>query len=151
MQILHTPTARCITNTCLIVGISARAISPNTEGLIGTSRHAGIPNVSWVNSSLIISIYSLTKASSRGKKICPTPKIFAKVKPLSAATARKKLSGICKERPQPSPVLPSAKIAPRCCIRDKPKIPLRTTLWLCTPSILAIKPNPQFSRSNELL
>ena len=42
------------TKTCLIKGISANAISPNTLGLVGTSRQAATPKVSRVNSSLMI-------------------------------------------------------------------------------------------------
>ncbi len=45
----------------------------------------------------------------------------------------------CNSKPQPSPVLPSARIAPRCCIRASACMAVRTTLWLGSPSMWSVE------------
>ena len=59
-----------------------------------------------------------------------------------------RLTGFCSSRPQPSPVLPSAEMPPRCCMRAKADIARRTSLWLASPSMWANRPKPQLSLSS---
>ena len=70
-------------------------------------------------------------------------------KPAAAAAARKNSSGIFSSRPQPSPVRPSASTAPRCVSRSSAPTAVHTRSWLASPSICAIRPKPQLSRSNS--
>jgi hypothetical protein len=65
----------------------------------------------------------------------------------SRAIARKNAFGLLMSKPQPSPVLPSVAMAPRCVRRFKELMAVCTTQWLGWSSRLAIKPNPQESRS----
>ena len=54
---------------------------------------------------------------------------------------------VFSSRPQPSPVLPSAAMAPRCVRRLSEVIAVCTSQWLGASSRLAIRPKPQLSRS----
>ena len=56
-------------------------------------------------------------AASRLRNTMPAANSGASLMPASFATARRNLSGFFSSRPQPSPVLPSAAIAPRCVRR----------------------------------
>ena len=67
--------------------------------------------------------------------------------PHSAATARRNPSGRFSSSPQPSPVLPSAAMAPRWVRRFSEVMAVRTSQWLGASSRLAISPKPQLSRS----
>ena len=67
----------------------------------------------------------------------------------SAATARRNFSGFFSSRPQPSPVLPSAAIAPRWVRRLSEVMAVWTSQWLGWSSRLAIRPKPQLSRSYD--
>jgi hypothetical protein len=69
--------------------------------------------------------------------------------PISAARARRKTSGFFISRPQPSPVLPSAAMAPRWVMRRSAPIAVDTSQWLGLSSMWAMRPKPQESRSKD--
>jgi oligopeptidase B len=59
--------------------------------------------------------------------------------------------GFLSSRPQPSPVLPSAAMAPRCVSRFSELMAVCTTQWLGWSSRLAIRPKPQDRPQEERL
>ena len=82
-------------------------------------------------------------SGTRGRRRTAAPSAI----PPPAATARRKRVGVLISRPQPSPVLPSAAIAPRWVRRFRELMAVCTTQWLGLSSRLAIRPKPQESRS----
>ena len=104
------------------------AISPNTDVSTGTVRQPINVKHSFDNSSSNIFLESAASIGSVLRNIMPTAYFLPSFQLLSAATARKKLSGFCNNRPQPSPVLPSLAIPPRCCIRSKAEMAVLISL-----------------------
>ena len=72
-----------------------------------------------------------------GKNTVPAANSFASFSYASSSLARKKSSGFFSGRSHPSPVFPSAAIAPRCVNRDKALIPVVTRRWLGVSSLMS--------------
>ena len=71
----------------------------------------------------------------------------AELDPGLGSHGAQELLGFLSSSPQPSPVLPSAAIAPRWVSRFSEAIAVCTSQWLGSSSRLAISPKPQLSRS----
>ena len=108
------------TMICSKAGIDCNAIEPKASTLVGITRHAKTFKPSDSISFASTCFECAAIAGSRFKNTVPTAKISLNVISLSFfASARKNSLGIAKRRPQPSPVLPSAAIPPRCVIQLK--------------------------------
>ncbi len=132
-------------NTCSMRGSDSAATSPSTEVSIGTSRH---PATSRVSSRIFMRRIwreRLAIFGSRLRNTMPTAKSWSSQYPSSAATARKNSLGNAIRTPQPSPVFPSAAIAPLWVMRFSAVQAVRTRSWLASPRICAIRPKPQLS------
>ena len=77
----------------------------------------------------------------------PAAKRSVSSKPAASPAARRNFTGFFSSSPQPSPVLPSAAIAPRWVSRFSDAIAVCTIQCDGVSSRLAIKPKPHESRS----
>src|SRR5258708_25014846 len=136
-----------LTNTCSMRGRLFSASEPQADGSVGRARKPATCSLSRRNCSVSASRAAWALAVSRFRNTRPAAKIGANAKPAAAAAARKKEVGCLMIRPQPSPVLPSVAIAPRCVRRFNELIAVCKTQWLARSSRLAIKPKPQESLS----
>ena len=139
-----------VTNTCSKRGSTARASSPQASGSTGITRQPASVRPWWAQASASTARARAALASSGARKMLPAAYWLAPSSmPASFATRRRNRSGFFISRPQPSPVLPSAAMAPRWVIRSRPLMARLTRSWLATSSICAIRPKPQLSRSNS--
>ena len=106
-------------NTCSIPGKLPAAISPKIVLSVGTILQPTTVSVSLVSSSSKILLERAASIGSGLRNIIPTAYLLPSCQLFSSAIARKNESGFCINKPQPSPVLPSDAIPPRCCIRSK--------------------------------
>ena len=85
------------------------------------------------------------RCSSVCKKIIATANCFGRSTPRACASFFINDVGMEKSNPLPSPLLPSAAIAPLCIIRSNAQMASSTVSWVGTFLTFAIKPKPQLS------
>ena len=117
--------------------------------LVGTTRHPLTVRLRASISAFRVLRACSASAESRFRNTMPVAKFLPSSKPASSAFARRKLTGLRSNKPQPSPDLPSAATAPRCVMRPSASTAVLTSLWDGLPSIWAMSPNPQLSCSNS--
>ncbi len=138
------------TKTCSKTGACWRASSPNALSSVGNARQPAKVRPCARQASAITSRACSARAASCDRNTLPAAKRCEPSTMLDAcATRRRKRSGVFISNPQPSPVLPSAAMAPRWVMRSSAVIARCTRAWLDCPSICAIRPKPQLSRSNS--
>ena len=130
-------------------GSEARPIGPQAASLIGTCRQPATRTSSRSSSSARVARARSAAPASRGRNTLPAEKPWPRRMPASSATARRKASGRCNSTPQPSPVLPSARIAPRWDMRASDESAVSTSQRLGLLSRWAISPKPQLSCSKR--
>ena len=102
-----------LTNTCSISGKVFRASLPHAVASTFRARKPATVSSSRANSTVNRSRAAWATAGSWLKNKLPAANSWVSLKPLSLAMALRKLVGRFSSRPQPSPVLPSAAMAPR--------------------------------------
>ena len=127
-------------------GIVASALSPSASGSTGTSRHSSGSSPSARHASSIAS-----RADSSRRKTIATPRLEAS--PAEPATPGPNHLGLPagsgSSTPAPSPVFPSAAVAPRCRTLCSPSSRQSTISREARPWASATKPIPQASRSTN--
>ena len=107
-----------LTKICSNAGKDCIAIEPNASLLVGTTRQPITRQPSSSISLVKICFACAANAGSKFKNTVPTANISLSVISLIFfASSRKNAFGIANNNPQPSPVLPSAAIPPRCVIQ----------------------------------
>ncbi len=119
--------ARQFTNTCSMCGKVFSAIVPQAWGFTGTMRQPATSRPCRSRFSFTAVRAEAARIGSRLRKMSPDANFSASSMPASAATARRKASGFFSSKPQPSPVLPSAAIAPRWVNRFNDVMAVRTS------------------------
>ena len=134
---------------CRITGIEASAVSPSASSLTGISRQQSNCNCSCFKAERRVS--SLTASSSTLPKIIPAARGWSSLicSRRSRKNARSSSCGRLAVIPAPSPLRPSAAIAPRCARRERASSPIWSTSKEGVAGIRVMKPTPQESCSNR--
>ncbi|MCY1212042.1 hypothetical protein D9M72_237690 [compost metagenome] len=137
-------------NTCSICGRRSRARRPRTLVSIGTLRQPISCRPAARISRFMFSRAASARTGSWLKKTMPTAYwAGSSTEKVSLAMARRKRSGFWINRPQPSPVLPSALMPPRWVMQVRASMAVLRRWWLASPCIWAIKPKPQLSLNSS--
>ena len=134
---------------CRITGMASNAVAPSASRQIGTSRQQSNSRFCPDNAA---SRSSLLLASSAGStKIMPAASGTSLPMCISASHKApwNRACGKPAVIPAPSPLRPSAAIAPRCARRERASSPICRSSWHGAAEVCTIKPTPQESCSNR--